>query len=174
MELNPDEQYSYMYSMSNLATIKTFHDAGVNVHTFSAYMVDINYSMSNGDDIFNDGCKQLFPFLKVYSDFEDEKYLNKLKKEQILSWVPEKLYVFTNEPLRRLYESSYASELEKCVIKSNTITQDSMYDGEIIPFPSGFGIALFTEGQYHELAQAVVHIYKESNRLFQLLKDERK
>lgn len=178
MEFSPEEQSSYLFSMSNLATLKVFHDAGVDVRSFSNYMVDVNYSMDSSEEIFNDGCKGLFPSLKTYCLYEkeEEEYLKRLQKENSLSWVPEFLYEFTSEPLKQLFESpTYAKQIKKCIVRSNDFAQDSLYDGEIVPLHfGGFGIALYTQGQYHELAQAVVHIYDEANRLFQLLKGEEK
>lgn len=178
MEFSSEEHSSYLFSMSNLATLKTFHDAGVNIRLFSNYMVDVNYSMCSGEEIFKDGCEALYPALETYSMFEkeEEEYLDKLKEEKSLSWVPEYFYQFTNEALMQLFESpTYAKQIEDCIVKSNNLAQDSFWDGEIIPLRSlgGFGIALYSQGQYHELAQAVVHIYNETNRLFKQLKGEK-
>lgn len=178
MQFSPEEQSSYVFSLSNLATIKVFHDAGVNIHSFSDYMVDVNYSMVNGEEIFKEGCLALFPSLKTYSlyETEDEMYLNKLKEEKSLPWVPEYLYQFTNEPLEQLFESpTYAQQMEMCIYRSNKLVQNSFYDGEIVPFNfGGFGVALYSQDEYHEVAQAVVYIYNEANRLFQELKGEKK
>jgi hypothetical protein len=177
MNFSPEEQSSYIFSLSNLATLKTFYDAGVNIQDFSDYMVDINYSMKNGEEIFSDGCKQLFPTFETYSLYvtEEEEYLNKLYEEGFLSEIPEFFYELSNESLRQVFHSPYAEHIKKYIVDSNKYVHGTiLYDGEIVPLSDGFGIALYSLGEYHELAQAVVRIYHESNRLYQLLKGEKR
>lgn len=176
MRFSPEETASYNFSISNLATLKVFHDAGLDVSSYSNYMVDANYSMDSGKEIFDEGCQGLFTDYQFYSSFETEegKYLDQLKEDEELPLVPEFFYEFSNRELKELFkDESYKKQISEYIKKENNKMGDSYYDGDLIPLSFGaIGLILYSLGQFHELAEMLVNIKNETNRLYQKLKGE--
>lgn len=170
----PEEKTNYEYSISNLATLKVFFDAGVNVSGFENFIMDLNYNDSATKKIFAQGCIALFHKVTEYSPYEnkeDEAILEGFCKIGILDYTPEFAYEITDPKLDKIFSSSLKDTFKEFVEKSvkEHISDDSYFDGNVVTAKNSVIIAMNTVGQLHEVAITMVHILNEMNRMYELL-----
>ncbi|MEX3623674.1 hypothetical protein [Viridibacillus arvi] len=157
----------------NLATLKVFHDAGIDVSSFQNYIVDINYSIDTCEDIFEEGCRALFTYFEKYSMYEEEeeKYIKELlEKNEKKLVVDETIYVCSSNEMKALanhpkYSEKLAQLCGDILKPIFDIDGFSLQSGEIV-------LCSYSMGEYQEIAVAVVTINQEVNNLYQQLKGE--
>lgn len=172
--LGPEEKANYEYSVSNLATLKVFYDAGMDVSQFPLFMTDLNYNDSLGKQIFEQGCRYLFASVKEYSSYEDDEHQAVLEGYSELGdmmYVPEYAFEIQDPKMTKIFQSPFQKAFQEFIktAAKETISDESFFDGEFLVLPIGFAVAMNSFGQFHEVAETVIKIHREMNRLFDLL-----
>lgn len=152
------EQQSYLTSISNLAMLKLFHDAGVNVREkipVKSFMVNIEQHDDTSFCIISAGFKELFEIVDSY-DYGDEI---PQEYEDILDESEYKL-IIKDTVLATVLQSSYSKELESAIIASTNVVEHLHVEAEtvILPDKSGFAIIIQWPGMLHEVAENVLGV----------------
>lgn len=164
-------------TLSNLITIKVFHDAGVDVSSFSNFVA--NYGILECD-AFVDGLKALFPDTQCLSAYEEdeEKLIQEIwKVAEFEEESPEYLYVFKNTEMELLINSSFCDEL-KTLITMCDVNDTEFGDFEFAEcrykFHPVYGGILLVDNGYmlHGVARSIVEIYSGIKELINKLKQE--
>lgn len=174
MRLGVEEKMSYVYSIENLAALKLFHDAGVDVSSFPDYMIDINYN-SDSTEIIQAGCEALFgefALLNTYDEKDEEnEELYQIFDRLGISLDSEYYYICSCSQMRALcknpiyqqkFEDLFKDDEGKTKVVSQVLDGIDHVDSEEGHIIIGFEYV----GELHETAKAIVHAYNEINRLY--------
>lgn len=174
MKYSPEESASYCDSIVNLATLKAFHDAGVNVRDFPNFITEVSYNDNKSLDIFKEGCKCLFSSCDYYSAYEkeDERFLEILKKDKNLGWLPECYFEFSNEKLQELFQSKKYKKRFLQFFEEIIKALDKHDVNILILSYGGIGLCSYSEIFDNEITQVIISIKTEIDNLYQQLKGE--
>ncbi|NRD81046.1 hypothetical protein HPT25_27390 [Bacillus sp. BRMEA1] len=157
-EMSVYEHQSYMYSISNLAMLKLFYDAGVNVKEkihIKSFMVDVQYSNDHSLEIMSDGFKELFERVELYGYGDDfpEEYAEFIEASEYS-------LLLKDTVLATVLQSSFSKELEAAITASTRVggTLPVEADSFILPDKTGFAISVHWSGMLHELVKNVLEI----------------
>lgn len=169
MEMDIYSLESDMLSLSNLAAIKAFYDAGIDLNRLNniGYLEDIQYSAGTGYNILLEGCQGLFDEVSFLNYEELEGYEEHFKDEK-----PEYALIIKDERLSKIIQSKYQHELIE-IIPSHLDEFD--YSDVVFNIHSS---RLFVEIHFghfaHELALKLCEIDKKLNEIITRLKEEHK
>lgn len=152
------EQQSYMTSISNMAMLKLFHDAGVNVKEkipIKTFIVNTQQQDDTSFEIISAGFKELFEIAEPY-DYGDEipeEYENILDESEY------KL-IIKDTVLATVLQSSYSKELEHAISSSTNVESYFHVEADLVILPdkSGFAILIQWPGMLHEIAENVLKV----------------
>lgn len=162
-----EDYYSYQQSISNLALLKVFHDAGVNVSTFSQFMEMSGWGTNQGFDIFLEGLNAMFYEVFVYEYYGDNSTIAD-EDLAIFESSPEVIYFIEDPSIQSLYRIDQGQKVERLFESVGDF--DGNYSCcECRCWPNkGFAVGMYGFGFLHEVAQHVVHIMTQLDRLHEL------
>ncbi|MFD1609785.1 hypothetical protein [Oceanobacillus luteolus] len=176
MELEMDyyAKESYLYSISNLMTLKAFHDAGVSIDEIKVnhFMVDINYSTEPGMDILMNGIGLLFEDSEFYPWDEVHKITSKYPNV-FTDGEPETCFIIKDHKIERVLESKYRKKLLRLLTRKDidifnhteATIRFNEETNEII-------VLIWFTGMSHELAIALTEISEMCNELLKVIEEE--
>ncbi|MCM3443602.1 MULTISPECIES: hypothetical protein [Metabacillus] len=156
------EHQSYITSISNLAMLKLFHDAGVNVKEkihVKKFMVHVEQADGSELDIFHDGLKELFEVVERY-DYGDE-----LPSQYSDIYISEYAIIIKDAVIATVLQSqsSFSKELEHAVKSVPQHVGNYLHveaDTVILPDQTGFVINIHCPGMLHSLTENILHLRK--------------
>lgn len=160
------EHDSLMRSISNLAMLKAFYDAGVDIAKIDIndFYVDVMYSTDSSMYILEDGCKMIFDKVNVLS-YEDLEQHEDLFDDGF----PEIAIFIRDNRLSKI--SNHLEELMKFINKKNKTAEYSEADIKIIK-PGEIMVQIWFPGFLHEIAISLIAISNKLNELTATLKEE--
>ena len=158
------EGYSAMLGgLENIAMLKLFYDAGVDISNFSDWSISYGYR-DPSEEIFNNGLKGVFEDMSVLDPYNDRDVLEDMVAKGELENVPESLLVFQDSWIQDLLRTNYESVLE--IIKS---TDKDLSDCEaelfILASKGGVAVTIFCPGYYFHLAESLINLWKDLKRI---------
>ncbi|MDO6657394.1 hypothetical protein [Anaerobacillus sp. 1_MG-2023] len=179
LEMRMEEHYSYLKSISNLAMLKIFHDAGVDVKKDNKFfMTDIQFEYYTDFDIFHTCSVQLFEEVKSFGYKEessavyesDNKSVDEKYPELINEHEPEHTFLLHHSVLKEVLESKYRGEM-KDFFESQSLS-DLEASFEFLPDNTGIYVAIYFPGDLHEMAFVVVTCLLKAKEIKKKLEDE--
>lgn len=158
MEMDSIEHMSYVQSVSNLAMLKAFHDAGCNLSNFKIerFIDDHHRGEFNSFDILIAGMNQLFgDSVKSYhSDeaAEEELIESELHAEFVILWEDKILF----SPLNQIDDKQFDSILKKIGFFSEIVEVEM--DCKMLPSKEGIIILFEYVGIIHELVNVLLRL----------------
>lgn len=168
MEMDIYMQQSAELSLSNLAMLKAFQQAGVDVHSLPIhnYMMDVHYSSEACFDIFTAGCEGLFEDIEFIPYEHIAQY-----EEEVEDGISDELFVIRDQRLSLVLESKYRKEFISFIEQvsnfnySEADIKTSRSKNELLVV-IWFGIMI------HEIALGVIKINDKLNELVARLEGE--
>lgn len=159
MEMDVYDMDSYTMSLSNLFTLKLFHDYGVNVSNFDNPMVHINgYQDGNSLDIFVQGIRSVFQGVETY-DFNENKSEEFQQKYGVSS--VELVIIISNPLLKNAIEQDETKVMgiiNDCWIEFH----DESVSMSLLPSKEGISICVEYVHTFHEITEALLELHKVS------------
>jgi hypothetical protein len=161
MRMSEDEKNDYIASVENLAMIKLFHDAGVNVKNFPEFQTAILHGVDESLYIFEIGVTRLFgdcTLLYIDDDKNDELF-NRIKQLGNLKYLPEYACVIPIDTLEERYDS-----LEQAIAVCNA--NDPYEHGKLVwdKERNVLYIPLDYIGYLTDVSERIIQFYQEMNK----------
>ncbi|UNL87433.1 hypothetical protein [Priestia koreensis] len=160
-----EDYYSYHQSASNLAMLKAFFDAGIDISKFSEFMEMIGWNTELGFEIFNEGLNAMFGEVILYEAYGDNPKVDE-EDLQVFDSVPDYVYLIEDQTIKALYRDNRGPEVEEWFNRYHDF--DGHYTfAEFRCLPhKGFTIGLYGIGFFHEIAKCTIDLTKQLDKIY--------
>lgn len=176
MEMSIYERESFLLSISNLAVLKLFYDAGVDVKKIliDTYMVDVEFDMNVSFQIIYECLESLFDLVEVVGHYDDLDHVDEEYLEILEHSLGGDEIIFIRDALfDYIFSSKYAEEFVSYVKQASRETYYSEYIEFNVALPQNiFYIELSSVGFYHDIAEMIIDIRNKAIELKKKLESE--
>lgn len=174
MQMDIYERESYVYSISNLVMLKAFYDAGVDITKIGVkdYFVDVQgYSIDCSMDILMGGLSSLFSNTEMLT--YDELDSHDTYKAIFEDGTPESAIIVSNSKIKELITSKLADKFIHSLNAAKLGVSYADVDFVTIKETKEIGVQVWFPGALHEVAIALIKIFEQANKLYQILECEK-